>query len=103
MIKNIHQYWVYMLTNEHGNVLYTGVTNNLERRIREHKSGEIEGFTCKYNCTKLVYFEEFNNINDAIAREKQLKNWKRSWKNALVVDMNPEWKDLAADWDMCEW
>lgn len=101
MVKNIHQYWIYMLTNEHGNVLYTGVTNNLERRIREHKSGEIQGFSSKYNCIKLVYFEEFNNINEAIAREKQLKNWKRSWKNALIVDMNPEWKDLAADWDIC--
>ena len=90
-----------MLTNEHGNVLYTGVTNNLERRIREHRSGEIPGFTSKYNCVKLVYFEEFNSIDEAIAREKQLKNWKRCWKNALIVDMNPEWKDLAADWDMC--
>lgn len=100
MIKNVHQYWIYMLTNEHGNVLYTGVTNDLERRVREHKSGEIPGFTAMYNCTKLVYFESFNSIKDAIGREKQLKNWKRKWKNVLVVSINPDWNDLAADWDI---
>lgn len=100
MVKNIHQYWVYMLTNVHGNVLYTGVTNNLERRMQEHRSGLIPGFTSKYKCSKLVYFEEFNRIEEAIAREKQLKNWKREWKNVLVISMNPEWKDLSLDWDI---
>ena len=97
MIKNIHQYWVYMVTNAYGNVLYIGVTNNLERRIQEHRSGSIPGFTQTYHCSKLVYYEEYKKIGDAIAREKQLKNWKREWKNALVSQMNPQWKDLAAD------
>ena len=102
MVKNIHQYWVYILTNEHGNVTYTGFTNNLERRLKEHRSGEIPGFTNMYNCVKLVYFEGFNDVHQAIAREKQLKSWKRSWKNSLIMSMNPQWKDLSADWDMCE-
>jgi putative endonuclease len=88
------------LTNEYNNVLYIGVTNNLQRRIHEHKSGEIKGFTQKYNCTKLVYFESFNQVEAAIAREKQLKNWKREWKNALVEVENPEWRDLATDWEV---
>ena len=99
MVKNIHQYWVYILANDHGNVLYIGVTNNLERRIREHKSGEIPGFTERYKCRKLVYFEALGNIDDAIFREKQLKSWRRRWKNALIVRMNPEWKDLSEDWN----
>ena len=101
MVKNIHQYWVYMLTNKHRNVLYIGFTNNLERRMREHKSGAIPGYSNMYNCVMLVYFEEYNNVHQAIAREKQLKGWQRSWKDALVVRMNPQWKDLSADWDMC--
>ena len=99
MIKNIHQYWVYMVMNAYGNVLYIGVTNNLERRVQEHRSGYIPGFTQIYHCSKLVYYEEYKKIGDAIAREKQLKNWKREWKNALVSQMNPQWKDLAADWE----
>ena len=88
-----------MVTNAYGNVLYIGVINNLERRIQEHRSGSIPGFTQAYHCSKLVYYEEYKKIGDAIAREKQLKNWKREWKNALVSQMNPQWKDLAADWE----
>ncbi len=77
--------------------LYIGVTNNLVRRVFEHKNKEIEGFTKKYNITLLVYFEVFNSIEDAIKREKQLKNWHRKWKINLVETTNKEWKDLSGD------
>ncbi|MDR1518082.1 MAG: GIY-YIG nuclease family protein [Dysgonamonadaceae bacterium] len=88
---------IYFMTNNYNNVLYVGVTNNLVRRIAEHKAKIDEGYTYKYNCDKLVYYEEFNLMIDAIAREKQLKNWKREWKNQLVKDFNPEWKDLSEE------
>jgi putative endonuclease len=84
---------VYILTNN-SKTLYVGVTNNLERRIYEHKHKLKDGFTKKYNLTKLVYFEMFNDINDAINREKQLKNWHRQWKINLIESKNKEWKDL---------
>jgi putative endonuclease len=87
------------MTNTYNTVLYIGVTNDLYRRIVEHKSHEIKGFTQKYNCDKLVYFEEFDNIEEAIAREKQLKNWKREWKNELIKKLNPDWDDLALEWN----
>lgn len=90
-----HQYWVYMIADQTNSTLYTGVTNDLDRRVVEHKSSEIEGFTKRYNCTRLVYFEEFSDVSQAIAREKQLKNWKREWKNALVETINPKWNDLS--------
>ena len=79
---------------------YVGVTNDLERRASEHKSGLIPGFTQKYNCKKLVYYESFSDIEQAIAREKQLKGWVRKKKDALIDSMNPEWKDLAAEWNI---
>ena len=85
------------MTNQHNNILYIGVTNDLFRRVTEHKTHQIKGFTDRYNCEKLVYFEEYNNIEVAIAREKQLKNWKREWKNDLVNQTNAEWRDLFAD------
>jgi putative endonuclease len=84
---------VYILTNN-SKTLYVGVTNNFERRIYEHKHKLKDGFTKKYNLTKLVYFEMFNDINDAINREKQLKNWHRQWKINLIESKNKEWKDL---------
>ena len=87
--------FVYFMCNTYNNVLYIGVTNNLRRRVAEHKAKINKGFTYKYNCDKLVYFEKFDSIVDAIAREKQLKNWKREWKNELVVGMNVQWKDLS--------
>jgi len=87
--------FVYFITNAYNNVLYIGVTNNLTRRIAEHKAKINKGFTYKYNCDKLVYYEMFDSIVEAIAREKQLKNWKREWKNELVVRQNAEWKDLS--------
>jgi len=86
-----------MITNWRNKVLYTGVTNNLERRIYEHKNKIIKGFTSKYNVNKLVYFDYTNDINSAIAREKQIKGWTRKKKNKLVEKMNPEWKDLSKE------
>ena len=91
-------YYVYILTNKNHTVLYTGVTNNIERRIYEHKNKMIEGFTKKYNAEILVFCETFNNINDAISVEKQIKGWKREKKNELVEKENPTWKDLSSDW-----
>ncbi len=89
-----NQYYVYIITNKKNTVLYIGVTNNLIRRIFEHKNGVIEGFTHKYNVNKLVYYEMVNDINSAIVREKQLKNWKREWKVELIEKSNMEWLDL---------
>ncbi len=88
-------YYVYILTNFSNEVLYIGITNNLERRIDEHKNKQIEGFTSKYNVNKLVYFEIFNHANDAIIREKQLKKWARAKKVALIKTVNSEFKDLS--------
>lgn len=88
------QYYVYFLTNVKNTVLYVGVTNNLQRRIYEHKQGSTEGFTRKYNTHKLVYYEVFEEIELAILREKQIKGGSRKKKNSLVEKLNPEWKDL---------
>ncbi len=88
----------YILTNISTNVLYIGVTSQLSIRINEHKEGKyIDSFTSKYNCTKLVYYENFLSIEEAILREKQLKNWRRQWKLNLINQSNPQWKDLAID------
>jgi len=87
-------YYVYFLTNSKNVTLYIGVTNNIERRIYEHKEGKADSFTKKYNVYKLVYFEEFQNIKDAIAREKQLKNWHRSWKLNLIKQTNPNLEEM---------
>ena len=86
-------YYVYIITNITNTVLYTGVTNNLERRVFEHKNYG-KGFTGKYRCFKLVYYDETNQIIEAIAREKQIKGMGRSKKEALINSINPEWKDL---------
>ena len=86
-------YYVYILTNKTGTVLYIGVTNDLRRRLREHKQGEIDGFTKRYHTDKLVYFEEYSEINDAIAREKQLKHWTRAKKTSLIKTKNPNFTD----------
>jgi putative endonuclease len=88
------QYYVYILTNKSNKVLYIGVTNDLEHRMYEHKNKIIDGFTKKYNLTKLVYYEATTDVRSAIEREKQLKNWHREWKMNLVKEFNPEWKDL---------
>ncbi len=88
---------VYILTNKSNTVLYTGVTRNLQRRIAEHRLHLNQGFTKKYNTDKLVYYELFDRLDDAIHREKQLKKWHRDWKEKLINDFNPEWKDLTED------
>jgi len=92
------QYFVYMMTNRWRNVLYTGMTNSLEKRVWQHKNKSVPGFTKKYNCDRLVYFETYDEIDQTIAREKQIKAWSRAKKEALIANMNPEWNDLAAEW-----
>jgi putative endonuclease len=94
----MRQYYVYILTNRKQGVLYTGITNDLERRMYEHKNKLIPGFTSKYNLKKLVFFEETIDVNSAIAREKQIKSWLRKKKVALIESINPEWRDLSEDW-----
>lgn len=91
-------YWVYILSNKKLGTLYIGVTNDLHRRLYEHKNKLIEGFSKRYDLTKLVYFEETSDINSAIAREKQLKKWNRDWKINLVELNNPDWLDLSENW-----
>ena len=90
-------YYVYILTNR-VRTLYVGVTNNLERRIYEHKRKLVPGFTEKYNLTWLAYYEETADVRAAIEREKQIKSWRRSKKIDLIESANPQWKDLALDW-----
>jgi len=85
------------MTNK-SRTLYTGFTNNLERRVYEHKNKLVAGFTSKYNITKLVFYEETNDVHAAMAREKQIKGWLRSKKIALIESENPKWKDLSLDW-----
>lgn len=96
MGKNLRMkhYYVYILTNKNNRVLYIGVTNNLLRRIYEHRSKMIAGFTSKYNLTKLVYFEEFTSPTDAITAEKKIKGWLRIKKIKLIESINPNWQDL---------
>ncbi len=88
-------YYVYIMTNRHHNVLYVGVTNNLLRRVDEHKNKTLDGFTSRYNINKLVYYEATNDIRDAIMREKQIKGWVRQRKNDLVSATNPQWVELS--------
>jgi len=87
-------YWVYILCSQRNGTLYVGVTNNLSRRVYEHKQLKGDGFTTKYNVTKLVYYDEFQYVNDAIQAEKRIKKWNRKWKIELIEKHNPEWEDL---------
>ena len=91
-------YYVYILTNKKHGTLYIGVTGNLERRIYEHKKKLVDGFSKKYNLTKLVHYEETDEITIAIEREKRMKKWYRKWKIELIEKDNPKWIDLAEDW-----
>lgn len=86
------------MTNRHRTVLYTGVTSDLEQRVFQHKTKEYGGFTAKYNCDRLVYVEAHENVETAIKREKQIKRYRREWKENLVNKMNPDWKDLSDGW-----
>jgi putative endonuclease len=92
-----YNFWVYIMTNDHDTVLYIGMTNNLARRISEHRTGEIPGFTADFRCRKLLYYEHCTDVLGAITREKQLKNWSRKKKVALIATMNPRWNDLAPE------
>jgi putative endonuclease len=95
--KTMKTYYVYIMTNR-SHTLYTGITNDLKRRVYEHKRKLIPGFTSKYNITRLVYFEETTDVEIAITREKQIKGWLRAKKIALIESANPDWRDLSADW-----
>ena len=92
-----HRFWVYMMVGA-GKALYIGMTNHLMRRVWEHKTRSTRGFTSKYNLDRLVYYVEFSSPNEAIAHEKRLKGWVRRKKDALIQEMNPEGRDLAAQW-----
>ena len=86
--------YIYILATQHNKMIYIGVTNDLVRRVYEHKNGLVDGFTKKFNIKKLVYYEPYSTILQAIEREKVLKEWRREWKNRLISAFNPEWKDL---------
>lgn len=89
-----HHYYVYILTREKNSVFYTGVTNNLIKRVYEHKAGVIKGFTHQYNVKTLVYYESYEDVHSAISREKVIKKWKRKYKISAIEKMNPSWNDL---------
>jgi len=97
-MRSERHYYMYILTNKVNTVLYTGMTNNLEGRVYQHKTKEVEGFTSKYNVNKLVYYEEFSSPMEAIAREKQIKAGSRLKKVKLIESFNKEWNDLSSDW-----
>ncbi|MGH7984041.1 MAG: GIY-YIG nuclease family protein [Candidatus Udaeobacter sp.] len=94
-----HDYWVYILTNKRCTTLYIGITNNIVRRLSQHRRGEVEGFTKHYQLNRLVWVEHFRDVRDAIACEKKLKGWCRSRKIALIEQTNSRWLDLSADWE----
>jgi putative endonuclease len=89
--------WVYIMTNRPNGTLYTGVTSNIARRAYEHRNGLIAGFTKRYSLTRLVFMEPYEDIRQAIQRERNMKHWSRAWKVKLILDANPEWRDLYSD------
>ncbi len=94
-------WYVYIMANKPNGIIYIGITDNIEERVKEHKLKIYpNSFTAKYNCNKLVYFEEFENDEEAIKREKRFKKWKRDWKIKLIVDMNSSWIDLSMNWKL---
>jgi putative endonuclease len=93
----MNSYYVYILAHKRNGTLYVGVTNDLIRRVAEHKSGQSGGFTKRYKVNQLVFYEDTNDVIAAITREKQLKKWKRTWKLRLIEESNPEWRDLYPD------
>jgi putative endonuclease len=96
-MRQYRQYYLYILTNRYNEVFYIGMTNDIIRRMFEHKHKLVEGFTQKYNLSKLVYYEIATDVKSAINREKQLKNRHREWKINLITEFNPEWKDLSKE------
>jgi putative endonuclease len=98
-MSNEKLYYVYLLTNWNNKVIYVGITNDLRRRLFEHKNKLLKGFTEKYNIYKLVYYESTSDIESAIGREKEIKKWRREKKNRLVETINPDWKDLSTGWE----
>lgn len=94
----MNRYWIYIMGSVSRNTIYVGVTDNLLRRVAEHRNGIYDGFTKKYRCSLLLYFEEYGDIRDAIAREKEIKGWRRIKKETLIIAMNPARNDLAKDW-----
>jgi len=91
-----HHYYIYLLSNWNNKVLYVGMTNNLARRVYEHKNKLVDGFTKRYNVNKLVYYEETQDVHTAISREKEIKKWRREKKNRLIESVNPYWYDLSS-------
>lgn len=94
----MNQYYVYILASKRNGTLYIGLTNDIERRILEHKQKVVKGFTAKYDVNILVYIEKFESASEAALREKRMKKWKRAWKMELIEKDNPNWSDLAKDW-----
>ena len=92
--KPMNMYYIYIMASKRNGTLYVGVTNNLLKRVYEHKNDLVEGFTKRYGIHRLVYYEQVADINSAIQREKRLKKWRRQWKIELIEQMNPDWKDL---------
>ena len=90
----MREYFVYILASRRNGTLYTGVTNDLSRRVYEHREGSVAGFTKRYGVKMLVYYETYPDVRDAIAREKMLKKWRRAWKLQLIESLNPQWRDL---------
>jgi len=97
VMKTIHKYYVYILASKRNGTIYIGMTNDLQRRVYEHKTGIVKGFTQKYDVSMLVYFEEFQQVEQAIERENNMKKWKRNWKLKLIEEDNPNWNDLTKD------
>jgi putative endonuclease len=91
----MHSYWVYILSSKKDGVLYVGMTNNIARRVYEHKNYLVDGFTQKYKASTLIYVEKYSCVRTALKREHSIKGWKRSWKIELIESSNPEWKDLS--------
>jgi len=94
MLEHMRQYYVYFLASRPGGTIYVGVTNNLIRRVYEHRTKAVPGFTKTYNVDKLVHYEIYSSIQDALQREKNIKHWPRTWKTNLILQNNPSWRDL---------
>jgi len=96
--RDFHCYYVYILASKKNGTLYTGMTGGIDNRMEQHKLEMFEGFTKKHNVKNLVYLEEFQYVDDAMAREKKLKKWRRQWEIDLIEEENPQWRDLTEDW-----